>query len=183
MTHRIKEKRGARSEVFYVCVFYRYLVECPGYSPCYILRNSLFSRFFFFAPQEMAAKKAALLEGKARREERNKAVAKRSASVVRLMELESDGIRLEKEAVVSLFNLCWRLDVSCSDWLAGWLAGCCSFVCRPRLLRLYLSVRCGFFVTGHATAVAVAQDRFRFRGVFERKCCRWLPFLFKRRTC
>lgn len=52
----------------------------------------------------MAAKKAALLEGKARREERTKAVAKRSASVVRLMELESDGIRLEKEAVVSLFS-------------------------------------------------------------------------------
>lgn len=49
----------------------------------------------------MAAKKAALLEGKARREERTRAVAKRSASVVRLMELESDGIRLEKEAVVS----------------------------------------------------------------------------------
>ena len=58
--------------------------------------------FFFFSPQEMAARKAALLEGKARREERTKAVAKRSASVVRLMELESDGIRLEKEAVVSL---------------------------------------------------------------------------------
>lgn len=52
--------------------------------------------------QEMAAKKAALLEGKARREERTKAVANRSASVVRLMELEADGIRIEKEAVVSL---------------------------------------------------------------------------------
>lgn len=49
----------------------------------------------------MAAKKAALLEGKARRDERTKAVAKRSASVVRLMELESSGIRLEKEALVS----------------------------------------------------------------------------------
>ena len=53
----------------------------------------------------MAARKAALLEGKNRREERTKAVAKRSASVVRLMELESDRIRLEKEAVVSRVEL------------------------------------------------------------------------------
>lgn len=51
--------------------------------------------------QEIAAKKAALLAGKARREERVKAVAERSASVVRLMELESDAIRSEREAVVS----------------------------------------------------------------------------------
>ncbi|CAM9734442.1 unnamed protein product [Ectocarpus sp. 12 AP-2014] len=49
--------------------------------------------------QAVAAKKAALLEGKARREERAKAAAKRSASVVRLMELEAKSIGLEKEAL------------------------------------------------------------------------------------
>ena len=57
------------------------------------------------AEQELAAKKAALVEGKARREARTKAAARRSASVVRLMELESKGIRLEKEALVCLAKL------------------------------------------------------------------------------
>ncbi|CAB1117618.1 unnamed protein product [Ectocarpus sp. CCAP 1310/34] len=49
--------------------------------------------------QAVASKKAALLEGKARREERAKAAAKRSASVVRLMELEAKSIGIEKEAL------------------------------------------------------------------------------------
>lgn len=49
----------------------------------------------------MATRKAALIEGKARREERAKATAKRSSCVVRLMELEAKGIRVEQEAWVS----------------------------------------------------------------------------------
>lgn len=62
----------------------------------------------------MATKKAALLEGKARREERAKAVAKRSASVVRLMDLESSGIRLEKEAVVGQ-SICFVCCTCCDS--------------------------------------------------------------------
>ncbi|CAM9653009.1 unnamed protein product, partial [Hapterophycus canaliculatus] len=50
--------------------------------------------------QGAAEKKAELLEAKARREERSEAAAKRTASVVRLMELESESIGLEKEALV-----------------------------------------------------------------------------------
>ena len=50
----------------------------------------------------MAAKKASLVERQAQREAKTKAAAKRSASVVRLMELESKGIRLERDALVSL---------------------------------------------------------------------------------
>lgn len=71
-------------------LLYHHLLSCLIFSPVDIA-----------FVQEIAAKKAALLEGKARREERIKAVASRSASVVRLMELESDSIRNEKEAVVS----------------------------------------------------------------------------------
>ncbi|CAM9827312.1 unnamed protein product [Scytosiphon promiscuus] len=50
--------------------------------------------------QEMAERKAELLEAKARREAKAKAVARRSASVVRLMELETKSIAVEKEALV-----------------------------------------------------------------------------------
>ena len=41
------------------------------------------------------------MEAKARREAQTQAAARRSASVVRIMELESKGIRLEREALVS----------------------------------------------------------------------------------
>ncbi len=78
--------------------------------------------------QEMADKKAALLEGKARREARTRAVAKRSASVVRLMELEAEAIRLEKEAVVSL--VAKRFIVArCGFFSLACCFGFCTYIC------------------------------------------------------